>query len=85
MIIILDITRNSKIISSLFIENLKFISRNCFVPICAGGKIKNIKDVDLYLKSGADKISINSEAFVNPGIVKKLLKFMGLSLTLSLM
>ena len=84
-IIILDITRNSKNISSLFIENLKFISRNCFVPICAGGKIKNIKDVDLYLKSGADKISINSEAFVNPDIVKKIIEIYGSQvLTLSI-
>ena len=84
-IILLDISRNSKKITNLFIENLKFISRNCFVPICAGGKIRTTEDVDLYLKSGADKISINTEAFLNPDIVKKIIDIYGSQvLTLSI-
>ena len=84
-IIVLDITRNKKEISNIFLENLKLISKNCFVPICAGGKIKSVEDVNLYLKSGADKISINTEAFLNPELVKKITDIYGTQvLTLSI-
>tara|TARA_B100001093_G_scaffold486409_1_gene521699 strand:+ start:2616 stop:3356 length:741 start_codon:yes stop_codon:yes gene_type:complete len=84
-IIALDITRNKKEVSDVFLENLKLISKNCFVPICAGGKIKSVKDVDLYLKSGADKISINTEAFLNPELVKNIIDIYGTQvLTLSI-
>ena len=83
-IIVLDITRNKKKISKIFLKNLKFISENCFVPICAGGKIKDLTDVDLYLKSGADKISINTQAFLYPDLVKKIVDKYGVQvLTLS--
>ena len=84
-IIVLDISRNSKKISREFLENLKIISKNCFVPICAGGKIKSIEDVDIYLKSGADKISINTEAYNNPDLLKKIADVYGSQvLTLSI-
>lgn len=84
-IIVLDISRNSKKISREFLGNLKIISKNCFVPICAGGKIKSIEDVDIYLKSGADKISINTEAYNNPDLLKKIADVYGSQvLTLSI-
>ncbi len=83
-IIVLDITREKKKINKNFLENLKFISENCFVPICAGGKINDLSDVDLYLKSGADKISINTQAFLNPDLIKKIIETYGVQvLTLS--
>ena len=84
-IIVLDISRDNRDISSEFLKNLNVISQNCFVPICAGGKIKNLTDVDLYLKAGADKISINTEAYLNPDLVKKITNVYGSQvLTLSI-
>jgi Imidazoleglycerol-phosphate synthase len=37
-------------------------SKNIFVPLSVGGGIKTIKDIELMLNSGADKVSINSAA-----------------------
>ncbi|MDA7920103.1 HisA/HisF-related TIM barrel protein, partial [Akkermansiaceae bacterium] len=34
--------------------------KNIFIPITIGGGIRKIKDIELALKSGADKIAINS-------------------------
>ena len=39
---------------------LKKITQEIFVPLIYGGGIKSIKDIEKCLKSGADKISLNS-------------------------
>ena len=44
----------------LFCNNVKEISKDCFIPISAGGGINNIEKASNLLKSGADKIVINS-------------------------
>ena len=48
------------------------ISRNINIPFTVGGGIKTIEDVDILLKSGADKISINSYAVKNPNFINEL-------------
>ena len=42
------------------------------IPFTVGGGISSIEDVDVLLKSGADKISINSSAVKRPGLVNEL-------------
>jgi cyclase len=44
-------------------------SEECFVPLTVGGGITNIEDVLHLLHSGADKISVNTAAFINPNII----------------
>ena len=48
------------------------ISRNINIPFTVGGGIKTIEDVDILLKSGADKVSINSYAVKNPNFINEL-------------
>jgi cyclase len=48
------------------------ISRNINIPFTVGGGIKIIEDVDILLKSGADKVSINSYAVKNPNFINEL-------------
>ena len=43
----------------------------CFMPLTVGGGIKGLDDISRLLKAGADKISLNSFAVYNPGLVKK--------------
>ena len=43
-----------------FPEVIRDISKHCFMPLTAGGKIKKVSDAIKYIESGADKISINS-------------------------
>ena len=42
-----------------------------------GGLIKNLKDVEIRLKIGADKISINSAALKSPNLIKTIAKEFG--------
>ena len=37
-----------------------------FVPLTVGGGIRSVEDVDLLLRAGADKVSINTSAISNP-------------------
>lgn len=64
-------------------NNLKEIiaqsSKNIFVPITVGGGIKKLKDIELVLKSGADRVSINSGALENKDFVKSSIKNFGSS------
>ncbi len=50
-------------------ELVKRISRHINIPFTVGGGIRTVEDVNVMLSSGADKISINSEAVRNPGII----------------
>lgn len=42
------------------------------IPFTVGGGISSIQDVDILLKSGADKVSINSSAIKNPDLINEL-------------
>ncbi len=44
----------------LFCDTIKNISSNIFVPISAGGGVETIEDAKEILRSGADKIVVNS-------------------------
>ena len=59
------------------IDLLPRVSEQVFVPICAGGGIKNFNDAKLLFDNGADKIAINTGAVKNPLILKKISEFYG--------
>lgn len=46
------------------------IARQINIPFTVGGGIKSVEDVDLLLKNGADKISVNTAAFNSPALIK---------------
>ena len=52
---------------------------NIFVPITLGGGIRSLKDIDKALKSGADKVAINSYATENPNFIKEAVNNFGSS------
>lgn len=49
----------------------------CFMPLTVGGGIKTVEDVRLLLKSGADKVAINSEAVRSPELIAEAAKNFG--------
>jgi cyclase len=49
----------------------------CFVPLAVGGGIKNLNMIYNVLKSGADKVCINSHAIKNPNFIKDASKEFG--------
>ncbi len=42
------------------------------IPFTVGGGISSVEDVDILLKNGADKVSINSSAVKNPDLINQL-------------
>ena len=59
------------------VEILEKSARNLFIPIAAGGGIKNIWDAEELFRSGADKITINSAAIKEPKIINEISKNFG--------
>ncbi len=47
------------------------------IPFTVGGGISSVEDVDVLLKNGADKVSINSSAVKNPNLINKLVAKFG--------
>ncbi|RPD94499.1 imidazole glycerol phosphate synthase subunit HisF [Aureibaculum marinum] len=48
------------------------VSEKVNIPFTVGGGISSVEDVDILLKCGADKVSINSSAVKNPELINKL-------------
>ncbi len=53
------------------------VAQQVNIPFTVGGGISSVEDVDLLLKSGADKVSINSSAVKNPNLINQLAEKFG--------
>ena len=53
----------------LFTDILQKVASTIFIPLTVGGGINTLEDFDRVLKSGADKVSVNSGAIRNPDLV----------------
>ena len=53
------------------------ISNCCFMPLTFGGGIASIEDVDLRIRTGADKVVINSAAFHTPQLISQIARKYG--------
>lgn len=74
--IVLNVERGEKDIAS-FSRNLLELTRNCFIPIAAGGGIDSLNVAYELFKSGADKLVVNSILFKKPELVEELVKTFG--------
>ena len=52
-------------------------AEQCFIPLTVGGGIRSLEDIRSLLAAGADKISINTAAVKNPGLVESAAKKYG--------
>ncbi len=55
----------------LFIDVLREVASQIFIPLTVGGGINTVDDFDRVLKCGADKVSVNSGAIRNPDLIKE--------------
>lgn len=58
-------------------EFVEYLSKRCFMPLTFGGGIKTLKQMRLILSSGADKIVINTHAFLTPELISEGAKTFG--------
>lgn len=55
----------------LFVDVLKQVASEVFIPLTVGGGIRSLADFDRVLKAGADKVSVNSGAIANPDLLSE--------------
>jgi cyclase len=75
-LVFLDITATHERRKTM-VELVKSVARQINIPFTIGGGINEIADADALLNAGADKISINSAAVRNPGLIDELAKAFG--------
>jgi cyclase len=70
-LVFLDITATVEKRKTL-VELVKRIAANINIPFTVGGGISTVEDVAVLLQHGADKVSVNTAAFKNPGLIADL-------------
>jgi len=75
-LVFLDITATVEKRKTLS-ELVNRISHHINIPFTVGGGISSVEDVNVLLQNGADKISVNTAAFKNPGLINNLAKEFG--------
>jgi cyclase len=61
------------------LEMVEEMSERCFMPLCVGGGIRSVEDIRAILKSGADKVAINTAAVEVEGLIKQAAEVFGSS------
>ena len=68
-LVFLDITASHEGRDTM-IDVVRRTAECCFMPLTVGGGIKSVDDMRALLQAGADKISINTSAIVNPKLIE---------------
>lgn len=67
-LVFLDITASSDK-RAITLDVVKKTAEQVFIPLTVGGGIRTVDDMRILLKAGADKISINTSAVLNPQLI----------------
>ena len=67
-VVFLDITASSDSRNTQ-LEWVRQVASKVFIPFTVGGGIRTVEDFKVLLREGADKISINSAAIMNPRLI----------------
>lgn len=53
-------------------ESIDEFGQDCFVPLTVGGGITRIEQVQRLLRAGADKVAVNTAAYVHPHLISEI-------------
>ncbi|MEW6753168.1 MAG: imidazole glycerol phosphate synthase subunit HisF [Candidatus Latescibacterota bacterium] len=56
---------------AIVLDLVRQVSERVFIPLTVGGGIRSFDDIRLILKSGADKVSVNSAAVRDPALITR--------------
>lgn len=70
-LVFLDISATEERRATL-IDLVRKVAAAINIPFTVGGGISSVSDVDVLLRNGADKISINSSAVKNPNLINEI-------------
>ena len=60
-------------------EIISKTAKEIFIPLTVGGGLRSLDDISAVLRAGADKVSINTAAHVNPGLIAEASRMFGKS------
>ena len=69
-LVFLDITASSDGRNTT-VELVRKVAEKVFIPFTVGGGIRSVEDFKALLREGADKISVNSAAIMNPALISE--------------
>ena len=75
-LVFLDITASHEG-RKTFTDMVTRVAATVNIPFSVGGGIGELKDVDRLLNAGADKVSVNSAALRNPGLIDEITSHFG--------
>jgi cyclase len=75
-LVFLDISATEERRKTL-VQLVQKVAQTINIPFTVGGGISSVNDVEVLLKNGADKISINSSAVKNPKLISEIAKNFG--------
>lgn len=67
-LVFLDITASADN-RDLILHVIEEVAAQVFIPLTVGGGVRKVEDVRRLLNAGADKVSINTSAVINPQLV----------------
>lgn len=69
-LVFLDITASSDH-RNIIIDLVEKVADSIFIPFTVGGGIRSVEDFRALLRAGADKVSVNSAAILNPNLISE--------------
>lgn len=69
-LVFLDITASSDARDTA-VEMVRKVAEKVFIPFTVGGGIRTVDDFKAILREGADKVSVNSAAIMNPNLISE--------------
>ncbi|PKL91009.1 MAG: imidazole glycerol phosphate synthase subunit HisF [Candidatus Goldiibacteriota bacterium HGW-Goldbacteria-1] len=69
-LVFLDITASHEVRKTI-IDVVRKTAEKIYIPFTVGGGIREVSDMELILKNGADKVSVNTAAVMNPSLIEK--------------
>ena len=69
-VVFLDITASSDNRETT-VDMVRRVAQKVFIPFTVGGGIRTVDDFKAILREGADKVSVNSAAIMNPSLISE--------------
>ena len=67
-VVFLDITASSDA-RAILLDAVRRTADSVFIPLTVGGGVRTLDDIDVLLRAGADKVSLNTAALLRPELI----------------